>query len=349
MTRLVQQCLATGGLAKRYRPPAKGFGRTYTTVDVALLAETDALHATLSGPATKHLMQRALTVFDDTRYARLASISVAHLYNLRAAAGYRVRRQQWAKTRPTWIAIGQRRAPQPDGRPGYLRIDSVHQGDEDGVKGVYHINVVDCVTQWEVVATCEKLSEAPGSGAFWPLTRMQAKGGCRLRELNRMGGGRGRDQAIWSRSNDRAGDRGGQAEMAEDLGDHGRMFDGEVAFAQNPHFVKLPVCTEIQTAKGPAIRCIGGKIAGLGNDPVFASIEAALACEVTPGTNKPGGHLQSDTVEIVPRNGQITLPTLTTNAAKCPRGLNPVVGETVDLVIKNAEGDVIFNATLSVQ
>jgi hypothetical protein len=36
----------------------------------------------------------------------LASISVAHLYNLRTAAGYRARRQQWAKTRPTGIAIG---------------------------------------------------------------------------------------------------------------------------------------------------------------------------------------------------------------------------------------------------
>jgi len=105
-------------------------------------------------------MQRALLVFRDTRYARLAFISVAHLYNLRAAAGYRARRQQWAKTRPTGIPIGERRAPQPDGHPGYLRIDSVHQGDEDGVKGVYHINVVDCVTQWEVVATCERLSEA---------------------------------------------------------------------------------------------------------------------------------------------------------------------------------------------
>ena len=32
-------------------------------------------------------------------------------------------------------------------------------------------------------------SEAPGSGAFWPLWRVQGKGGCRLRELNRMGGG----------------------------------------------------------------------------------------------------------------------------------------------------------------
>ena len=105
-------------------------------------------------------MQRALLVFWDTRYARLTFISVAHLYNLRAAVGYRARCQLWAKTRPTGIAIGERRAPQPDGHPGYLRIDSVHQGDEDGVKGVYHINVVDCVTQWEVVATCERLSEA---------------------------------------------------------------------------------------------------------------------------------------------------------------------------------------------
>jgi transposase InsO family protein len=36
----------------------------------------------------------------------------------------------------------------------------VHQGDQDGAKGVYHINAVDCLTQWELVATCEKISEA---------------------------------------------------------------------------------------------------------------------------------------------------------------------------------------------
>jgi hypothetical protein len=39
-------------------------------------------------------------------------------------------------------------------------VDSVHQGDKDGVKGVYHINTVDCVTQYEGVATCERISEA---------------------------------------------------------------------------------------------------------------------------------------------------------------------------------------------
>jgi len=58
------------------------------------------------------------------------------------------------------VPIGERRAPTPDGRPGFIRIDSVHQGDQDGVKGLYHINAVDCVTQFEIVATCERISEA---------------------------------------------------------------------------------------------------------------------------------------------------------------------------------------------
>ena len=44
--------------------------------------------------------------------------------------------------------------------PGYIRIDSVHQGDQDGMKGVYHINAVDSVTQFQLVATCEKISGA---------------------------------------------------------------------------------------------------------------------------------------------------------------------------------------------
>jgi hypothetical protein len=36
----------------------------------------------------------------------------------------------------------------------------VHQGDQDGVKGVYHINAVDEVTQWEIVGSVEQISEA---------------------------------------------------------------------------------------------------------------------------------------------------------------------------------------------
>lgn len=127
---------------------------------MALLAETDVLHSTLSGPATKKLMERAHLVFGDPRYGRLAGISVSHLYNLRGSKPYQSKRRHWTKTNPTAAPIGTRRAPQPDGVPGYIRIDSVHQGDMDGVKGVYHINAVDCVTQMQFVATCEKISEA---------------------------------------------------------------------------------------------------------------------------------------------------------------------------------------------
>ena len=83
-----------------------------------------------------------------------------HLYNLRRQAGYQASRLHWTKTQGHAVPIGERRAPAPDGRPGFIRIDSVHQGDQDGVKGLYHINAVDCVTQFEVVATCERLSEA---------------------------------------------------------------------------------------------------------------------------------------------------------------------------------------------
>jgi len=159
LTRLVRRA-AAGPLKKAYRAPAQGFARRFTEADVALLAETDMLHGTLSGPATRHLMVRALATYGDARYERLARISTAHLYNLRKRAGYTERRRHWSKTRPTPVAIGARRAPAPEGRPGFIRIDSVHQGEQDGVKGVYHINAVDCVTQWELVATCEKISEA---------------------------------------------------------------------------------------------------------------------------------------------------------------------------------------------
>jgi hypothetical protein len=44
--------------------------------------------------------------------------------------------------------------------PGYLRVDTVHQGDRDGVKGVYHLNAVDEVTQWQVVGAAARISEA---------------------------------------------------------------------------------------------------------------------------------------------------------------------------------------------
>ena len=88
LTRLVRRVRRGEILTKRYARPAQGFARRFTPVDVALLAQTDALHGTLSGPATKCLMQRAAAVFGDVRYERLSTISVAHLYRLRRRSGY---------------------------------------------------------------------------------------------------------------------------------------------------------------------------------------------------------------------------------------------------------------------
>lgn len=66
----------------------------------------------------------------------------------------------WTKTRPVASPIGERRKPSPEGKPGYIRVDSVHQGDQDKEKGVYYINLVDEVTQWELVGCVEGISEA---------------------------------------------------------------------------------------------------------------------------------------------------------------------------------------------
>ena len=160
LTRLLTRWRETGRLEQRVVAPTAGFRRRYTAQDVQLLAEMDALHGTLSGPATCVLLRRAFTLYGDARYVRLAQLSVAHLYNLRKRAAYQSQRRHWTRTRPTVIKIGVRKPPRPEGRPGFIRIDSVHQGDQDGVKGLYHINAVDCVTQWELVATCERISEA---------------------------------------------------------------------------------------------------------------------------------------------------------------------------------------------
>ena len=120
----------------------------------------DEAHGVLSGPATQKILQRELHDFGDTRYRRLAGISAAHIYNLRRGRIYRQRRITYQPTRPTPVSIGERRAPRPEGRPGYLRVDTVHQGDQDGSKGAYHIDAVDEVTQWQVVGATAQISEA---------------------------------------------------------------------------------------------------------------------------------------------------------------------------------------------
>lgn len=158
LTRLIEQHRKTRQV-KLAPYKRRKFPIHYTREDVILLAELDELHQTLSGPATKKICERMFTVFHDAHYERLATISVAHLYNLRHTYLYRCKYQTFTKTQHTAIPIGERRKPQPNGVPGYLRVDSVHQGDQGKTKGVYHINLVDEVTQWEIVCTVERINE----------------------------------------------------------------------------------------------------------------------------------------------------------------------------------------------
>jgi transposase InsO family protein len=158
LTRLIAQYHKTGKLKRQQRTVA-GFSRKYTPQDIRLLAAMDERHDTPCGPAVKKLCERACEVFGQTEYVSLASVSVSHLYNLRKSTTYTRQRHHFEKTRPQRSSIGERRKPRPNGQPGYIRIDTVHQGDLDKHKGVYHINAIDEVTQFEVVCTVEKISE----------------------------------------------------------------------------------------------------------------------------------------------------------------------------------------------
>jgi hypothetical protein len=164
ITRLISRWhgnrLADVPLRKRYRTPKVAFARKYTAADIALLVEMDRVHEDVCGPAIAHLLRRAYHLHGDARYERLASLSVSHLYNLRKSTGYQTQRTTFMGTRPVRNAIGVRKAPAPDGRAGFVRIDTVHQGDQDGVKGVYHITCVDTVSQWQVQACVQGISEA---------------------------------------------------------------------------------------------------------------------------------------------------------------------------------------------
>ena len=135
------------------------FPRTYTREDIFSLAETDQAHDTLSGGATKKSFERAHEIYKDSAYERLKDISVSHIYNLRKTTQYQQKRRHFTKTQPSKVNIGERRKPNPNGKPGYIRIDTVHQGDQDKIKGVYHVNAVDEVTQFEVICSVEKISE----------------------------------------------------------------------------------------------------------------------------------------------------------------------------------------------
>jgi transposase InsO family protein len=156
--RLVGQWLSTRQVRSK-EPVRRRFPTHYTGEDVVLLSQVDAAHEDLSGPAVRRILWREYSVFGKREYARLAGISVSHLYNLRRSQRYRKLRVKVEHTRASQVPIGERRRPNPKGEPGFLRVDTVHQGHRDGKPGLYHLNAVDTVTQWQVVGCVETISE----------------------------------------------------------------------------------------------------------------------------------------------------------------------------------------------
>jgi len=156
--RLISKYKKTGYIRlKEYQ--RNKFERIYFYEDIQLLAKTDEAHQFLNGSATKTILQRQHKVFGKKEYENISKVSVSHLYNLRDSVPYKRMVKRYTPTKPSVVNIGERRKPEPNGKPGYLRVDTVHQGDKEGEKGVYHINTIDEVTQFEIVGAVEKISE----------------------------------------------------------------------------------------------------------------------------------------------------------------------------------------------
>jgi hypothetical protein len=115
------------------------------------------------------------------------------------------------------------------------------------------------------------------------------------------------------------------------------------ALAQNPHFVTEPVCTD----NGGTVVCTGGKVAGLGNEPVSVFYTGQFACETQSGSNQPPGQSRSKVATITPKGGSINLPRSTLSSG-CHGTQTPVAPDEVTLHIVNQAGVEVFTADIPV-
>jgi len=157
--KLIRRKMETGKVFLKERTQHT-FPVFYEARDIILLAEVMRAGQYQNGRAIQQTLRDMYLVYKDLRFERLQHISVAHIYNLKQTRIYQSHALEYTKTRPVAIPIGERRKPQPCGKPGFIRVDSVHQGDLDREKGVYHINLVDEITQWELVGCVASISEA---------------------------------------------------------------------------------------------------------------------------------------------------------------------------------------------
>lgn len=159
ITRLIREKKRTGTLQYGKGKKRNRFKKIYTQKDAELLAEADNAYRRMSGNAMRKVFADEFNLYGKGEYARLAKISHGHFYRLRSSDAYKEKSITVGRTISVSRSIGIRKKPQPNGKPGYIRADTVHQGDLDGVKGVYHINLVDEVTQWEILVCVDSITE----------------------------------------------------------------------------------------------------------------------------------------------------------------------------------------------
>lgn len=132
----------------------------YGPTEIELLAQADEALNYPNGNSLKESLEREYSIFKNEKFKLISQISVSHIYNIRNnSLQYQSQTMHYTKTNSVSTPIGERKKPDNQGKPGYLRVDSVHQGDFERVKGVYHINLVDEVTQWEIVCCVPVISE----------------------------------------------------------------------------------------------------------------------------------------------------------------------------------------------
>jgi len=74
--------------------------------------------------------------YGEEEYRNIANISVFHIYNLNKTVSYQRSVTFYQETKKTkGRTMGERCKPEPGGKPGYLRVDIVHQGIEMEKKG----------------------------------------------------------------------------------------------------------------------------------------------------------------------------------------------------------------------
>lgn len=134
------------------------FEKKYTSKDIRLLAETMEAHDYSNGAAIKRNLQRESEIYGKDEYKNISEISVSHIYNLNKTVTFQRAVTFYKGTKKSRnVSIGKREKPQSKGKPGFIRVDTVEQGDTQAGGGAYHINTVDEETQIQKLGAVKSL------------------------------------------------------------------------------------------------------------------------------------------------------------------------------------------------